>query len=158
MSCGNCTGSNCSNTRILCTGTDPSFSFFGVSDVRIMAISFVSCKLKVNSMQAELHFITFNNGISDSGGAIAVYNGSNIHISGDSMFMSSKAWSTGGAMYIDSSNLTFSGTPTFLGSTADKHGGAVYAEDSSTLTFEGNATFLNNTRWWWCNVCFTQQL
>ncbi len=46
MSCGNCTGSNCSNTRILCMGTDPSFSFFGVSDVRIMAISFVSCKLE----------------------------------------------------------------------------------------------------------------
>ncbi len=145
MSCNDSSGSSLSNPRILCDNS--SFSFSGVSDLQMELVSFVSCRIELSSTDAKLISIRFENSMSDYGGAVAVYSGSNIQFSGESVFIGNQA-SIGGAVYVQSSDLTFSGNSTFLDNAANRNngdgmGGALYVH-SSGLTFSGSSTFLNN--------------
>ena len=83
------------------------------------------------------------NNANIKGGAIALYDGTNLEVVGQSTFANDSATSAG-AIYLSSSVASIQGEVMFVTNTASEYGGAVVAFNGSTMAIEGEARFEHN--------------
>ena len=127
-------------SKVICT--DARFTFTNTLMLEIADLGFHSCTIQLDTSSAVFKNSSFENSISEYGGAIYAHS-STIIFDGQTQFEGNKAAVDGGGIFAGGSNLTFHGNTTFINNAAVGLGGGIYMIQSD-FKFVGNASFIAN--------------
>ena len=103
------------------------------------AIAAINSNLSLNGIT-----FTYNTANDKNGGAMFVYEASNVSFYGETVFFHNEGNNSGGAVYVESSTISWNGVSSLFNNTAHYSGGAVYVE-SSSVSWHGVSSLFNNT-------------